>query len=65
MSNPSAAELALREGDVTRALKLLTEQVRAKPQDITINETNRGVFARTNARSAFSDGIQHRLNIRR
>ncbi len=33
MSNPSAAELALKEGDVTRALKLLTEQVRAKPQD--------------------------------
>ena len=33
MSNPSAAELALREGDVTRSLKLLTEQVRAKPQD--------------------------------
>ncbi len=33
MSNPSAAELALRDGDVPRALKLLTEQVRAKPQD--------------------------------
>ena len=33
MSNPSAAELALKDGDVTRALKLLTEQVRAKPQD--------------------------------
>ncbi len=33
MSNPSAAELALKEGDVPRALKLLTEQVRAKPQD--------------------------------
>jgi type VI secretion system protein ImpE len=33
MSNPSAAELVLKEGDVTRALKLLTEQVRAKPQD--------------------------------
>lgn len=33
MSNPSAAELALKEGDVTRALKLLTEQVRAKPQE--------------------------------
>ncbi len=33
MSNPSAAEQALRDGDVTRALKLLTEQVRAKPQD--------------------------------
>ena len=33
MSTPSAAELALKEGDVPRALKLLTEQVRAKPQD--------------------------------
>ncbi len=33
MSNPSAAELVLKDGDVTRALKLLTEQVRAKPQD--------------------------------
>lgn len=33
MSHPSAAEQALREGDVGRALKLLTEQVRAKPQD--------------------------------
>jgi type VI secretion system protein ImpE len=33
MSNPSAAELALKDGDVIRALKLLTEQVRAKPQD--------------------------------
>ncbi len=33
MSNASAAEQALKEGDVTRALKLLTEQVRAKPQD--------------------------------
>lgn len=33
MSNPSAAELALKDGDVVRALKLLTEQVRAKPQD--------------------------------
>lgn len=33
MSNPSAAELALKEGDVSRALKLLTEQVRAKPQE--------------------------------
>ncbi|KPF51957.1 virulence protein SciE type [beta proteobacterium AAP51] len=33
MSNPSAAELALKEGDVARALKLLTEQVRAKPQE--------------------------------
>jgi type VI secretion system protein ImpE len=33
MAQPSAAELALKEGDVPRALKLLTEQVRAKPQD--------------------------------
>jgi type VI secretion system protein ImpE len=33
MSNPSAAEQALKDGDVIRALKLLTEQVRAKPQD--------------------------------
>jgi type VI secretion system protein ImpE len=33
MSNASAAEQALKDGDVTRALKLLTEQVRAKPQD--------------------------------
>lgn len=33
MSNAGAAEQALREGDVPRALKLLTEQVRAKPQD--------------------------------
>ena len=33
MSNPSAAELALKSGDVIGALKLLTEQVRAKPQD--------------------------------
>lgn len=33
MSNASAAEQALREGDTARALKLLTEQVRAKPQD--------------------------------
>ena len=33
MSNPSAAEQALRDGDATRALKLLTEQVRAHPQD--------------------------------
>lgn len=30
---PTPAELALKEGDVARALKLLTEQVRAKPQD--------------------------------
>ena len=33
MSNPSAAQLALKEGDVPRALKLLTDQVRAQPQD--------------------------------
>ena len=33
MSTAPAAELALREGDPVRALKLLTEQVRAKPQD--------------------------------
>lgn len=33
MSKPSDAELALKDGDVTRALKLLTEQVRAQPQD--------------------------------
>jgi type VI secretion system protein ImpE len=33
MSNPAAAEQALREGDAQRALKLLTEQVRAFPQD--------------------------------
>lgn len=33
MSNPTAAEQALKDGDVPRALKLLTEQVRAKPQD--------------------------------
>ena len=33
MSNASAAEQALKEGDTPRALKLLTEQVRAKPQD--------------------------------
>ena len=33
MSNPGAAEQALKEGDAQRALKLLTEQVRAHPQD--------------------------------
>jgi len=33
MSNATAAEQALKEGDTQRALKLLTEQVRAKPQD--------------------------------
>ena len=33
MSLPIAAEQALKEGDAGRALKLLTEQVRAKPND--------------------------------
>jgi type VI secretion system protein ImpE len=33
MSQPSAAELALKDGDVIRALKLLTDQVRTNPQD--------------------------------
>lgn len=33
MSNSAAAEQALKEGDAARALKLLTEQVRARPQD--------------------------------
>jgi protein involved in temperature-dependent protein secretion len=33
MSNPVAAEQALKEGDAQRAFKLLTEQVRAHPQD--------------------------------
>jgi type VI secretion system protein ImpE len=33
MAQTSAAELALKEGDAQRALKLLTEQVRAHPQD--------------------------------
>ena len=33
MSNPSPAEQALKDGDALRALKLLTEQVRAHPQD--------------------------------
>ncbi len=33
MANPAAAEQALKDGDVTRALKLLTEQVRSHPQD--------------------------------
>ena len=33
MSNPAAAEQALKDGDVQRALKLLTEQVRSSPQD--------------------------------
>jgi type VI secretion system protein ImpE len=33
MTTNNTAEQALREGDALRALKLLTEQVRAKPQD--------------------------------
>ncbi len=33
MSNPGAAEQALKEGDARRALQLLTDQVRAHPQD--------------------------------
>jgi type VI secretion system protein ImpE len=33
MSTTTPAEQALRDGDLPRALKLLTEQVRAKPQD--------------------------------
>ncbi|MBU6258897.1 MAG: virulence protein SciE type [Burkholderiales bacterium] len=33
MSEPTPAERALREGDARRALALLTEQVRARPQD--------------------------------
>jgi len=33
MTNPSAAEQALKDGDATRALKLLTDNVRAAPQD--------------------------------
>jgi type VI secretion system protein ImpE len=33
MSNPGAAEQALKDGDAKAALKLLTEQVRSKPQD--------------------------------
>jgi len=33
MSNLAAAEAALKEGDASRALKLLTEQIRAKPQE--------------------------------
>ena len=33
MSNAGAAEQAIKEGDAQRALKLLTEQVRARPQD--------------------------------
>jgi len=33
MSNPAAAEQALKDGDALRALKLLTEQIRSHPQD--------------------------------
>jgi type VI secretion system protein ImpE len=33
MTTPASAEEALRAGDAARALKLLTEQVRAQPQD--------------------------------
>jgi type VI secretion system protein ImpE len=33
MLNPNGAENALREGDPQTALKLLTEQIRARPQD--------------------------------
>lgn len=33
MTNPSAAEQALKDGDAPRALKLLTEQVRSHPND--------------------------------
>ena len=33
MANPGAAELAIKEGDPQGALKLLSEQVRARPQD--------------------------------
>ncbi len=33
MSNPAAAEQALKDGDAALALKLLTEQVRSHPQD--------------------------------
>ena len=33
MASPIAAEEALQAGDAPRALKLLTEQVRAHPQD--------------------------------
>jgi type VI secretion system protein ImpE len=33
MSNASPAEQALRDGDALKALKLLTDQVRSKPQD--------------------------------
>jgi type VI secretion system protein ImpE len=33
MANPAAAEQALKQGDALGALKLLTEQIRAHPQD--------------------------------
>ena len=33
MSTPGAAELALKQGDALQALKLLTEQVRSRPQE--------------------------------
>ncbi|NLZ41003.1 MAG: tetratricopeptide repeat protein, partial [Comamonadaceae bacterium] len=33
MSTPGAAELALKQGDALQALRLLTEQVRGRPQD--------------------------------
>jgi type VI secretion system protein ImpE len=33
MTNPSAAEQALKDGDAAAAVKLLTEQVRGRPQD--------------------------------
>jgi type VI secretion system protein ImpE len=33
MANPAAAEQALKDGDALRALQLLTDQVRARPQD--------------------------------
>ncbi|MCU0940355.1 MAG: tetratricopeptide repeat protein [Burkholderiaceae bacterium] len=33
MANPTAAEQALKEGDAKRALQLLTDQVRSRPQD--------------------------------
>jgi type VI secretion system protein ImpE len=36
MSNPAAAEQALKDGDAPRALKLLTEQIRSHPQDVKL-----------------------------
>ena len=36
MSTTLAAEQALKDGDAARALKLLTEQVRVKPQDVKL-----------------------------